>query len=73
MTPTIGRIVWYVNEQDSPGEFHPGIISAVNTPPDASETTVDLHVFYKNASDAVTGIPFSESWAPNTWTWPPRA
>lgn len=80
MKPTLGRIVRYVGKQGacspraavvtcSQADVQPGT--------DLTPLDSDMHVYLwvftpGSAGFAENNIPYDESGAPGTWSWPPR-
>lgn len=62
-TPTIGRILQYLDHQ---GKIVPAIVTGVN-----ADGTVDLHVFPTNVMQVKEISASAESGA-GGWRWPPR-
>ena len=73
-TPSLGRIVHYVDPQ--PPHFHrTAIISGVwvDAPGSRQVVRVDLHVFVPNGVKALEDVPFNGDLAaeqPGSWHWP---
>lgn len=76
-TPTVGRIVLYVPQKDSPEANNQAeVVPAIVVKPWGKEAgaAVNLKVFTDGHADTWrTSIPYSEAKEPNTWHWPPRA
>ncbi len=70
MKPTIGRIVHY-SPKHSPDQDGLDTFAALVTSADG--TLVDLAVFPPGTDMfTISAVPFSETPAPGSWTWPPR-
>ena len=69
MTPTMGRIVHYVEVVESGEVLSPAIIHHVH-----NDTCVDLHVFRKwgGASYVTSALLTSPGMGATGWFWPPR-
>lgn len=78
MTPSVGRIVHYT-EKDPPNTIRPAIIAMVDqnegSPPgDERSYMVALRIVRMSpmADSGELRVPFSETYTPGCWSWPPR-
>ena len=72
MKPSIGRIVLFTSAAD-PGEPLPDPVPALVTGVHDDGSTIDATTFPRGeAPEWFERIAFSETPAPDTWSWPPR-
>lgn len=82
MVPSVGRIVHYTMVGTCAGEPVEGPMAAIVTGAKRKsevlgsrqehEYIVDLHIFYRMGQFDSPDVPFSETYEPGHWTWPPK-
>lgn len=64
MKPTIGRLVHYVNN----GIIRPALIMEV-----LDDNKVSLNIFLPGTEIYMQNVDYSQEYADDKWSWPPRA